>query len=371
MAYTNRLATYRSADDLSPREQFQYAENFWPALQAILSGNDAPHGLVREFGDSLRQTKGMGGSSPTTLTIPTDLACWAPTKVDVRARERWAQRAGMLVGTDAQGGFLRDVENIGFIELLRNRSVLFNMGARRMSGLVGNVTIPKQTAGATAYWLSTEATAITEADQTIGQISLTPRTVGAYTTISRLLQLQSSPDAQALIMNDLALQCALAVDLAGIAGTGTEQPTGILGTANVGTFSGTALAAAGVLDAQTDVGAANALTPNCGYVFTPATAALLMQRPELATTGITRLWQGNLLDGTMLGFRAMSSQQMPTGKGIFGDFSQVIVGEWGVLELAVNQAANFPAGITGLRCMYTVDVAVRVPAAFSITSSIT
>jgi hypothetical protein len=67
----------------------------------------------------------------------------------------------------------------------------------------------------------------------------------------------------------------------------------------------------------------------------------------------------------------MSSAQMPTAKGIFGDWAQCVVGEWGVLELAVNPAANFPAGITGLRAMYTVDVGVRYAGAFSATNTIT
>ena len=53
----------------------------------------------------------------------------------------------------------------------------------------------------------------------------------------------------------------------------------------------------------------------------------------------------------------MSSGQCPTGDMIFRDWSRVVVGEWGVLELAVNPAANFPAGITGLRAMYTIESA--------------
>ena len=130
--------------------------------------------------------------------------------------------------------------------------VAFQMGATRMSGLVGNVTIPKQTVGATAYWLSTETTNITEGNQTFAQLALTPRTVGAYTQISRLLQLQSSPDAEALILTDLAKQVAIAADKAVLYGTGTEQPTGITQTASIGTLtSGTSFDYADILEFQT------------------------------------------------------------------------------------------------------------------------
>ena len=83
------------------------------------------------------------------------------------------------------------------------------------------------------------------------------------------------------------------------------------------------------------------------------------------------MWQGNLIEGTLFGFRAMSSAQMPTGKGIFGDWSQLVIGEWGVLELAINPFRNFEAGVTGLRAIYTVDVGVRFAGVFSTTSSIT
>ena len=99
-----------------------------------------------------------------------------------------------LVGTDHLA--------VSFIEMLRNRTVTFRLGARRMAGPVGNVTIPKQTAAATAYWLNDEGTAITEGNQTFAQLALTPRTVAGYTEVSRLLQLQSSPDIDALIIRE-------------------------------------------------------------------------------------------------------------------------------------------------------------------------
>ena len=56
---------------------------------------------------------------------------------------------------------------------------------------------------------------------------------------------------------------------------------------------------------------------------------------------------------------------------IFGDFSQAILAEWGVLEIDVNPYANFTAGIQGIRAFYTCDVGVRVPGAFSVATSIT
>src|SRR5690606_33415540 len=100
-------------------------------------------------------------------------------------------RRDLTAAGPSGGGYLVATEAQGFIEILRNRSVAFRMGARRLSGLSGNVTIPKQTGAGTAYWLATEASPATESNQTFGQVALTPKTASAYTEISRNLLLQS------------------------------------------------------------------------------------------------------------------------------------------------------------------------------------
>jgi HK97 family phage major capsid protein len=203
-------------------------------------------------------------------------------------------------------------------------------------------------------------------------MSLSPKTVGGYTEISRQLLLQSSPDAEGIVKTDLATICALAIDVGALRGSGASgEPQGIVGTSGVGSVTGTSLAAAGILEFQSDVSAGNLLSGSCGYVTTPAVAALLMARPELPSTGTTRLWQGNMLEGTLFNMRAMTSNQMSSATMLFGDFSQVVIGEWGVLEIEVNPYANFQAGIVGVRALVSIDVGVRYGGAFSYASSIT
>jgi hypothetical protein len=281
-------------------------------------------------------------------------------------------RRDLTVASGSGGGYLVATENMSFIEIMRNRSVLYRMGARRLAGLQGSVTVPKQSGAATAVWLSSESATATESAQTFGQMALAPKTVGAYTEISRQLMLQSSPDAEGIVTSDLGAVCALAIDVGGLRGAGSSgEPQGIVGTSGVGSVTGTSLAAAGVLEFQSDVAGGNLLSETCGYVTTPAVAALLMVRPELPTTGTTRLWTGSMLEGAMFGMRAMSSNQMSAATMLFGDFSQVVIGEWGVLEIEVNPYANFQAGIVGVRAMVSIDVGVRYGGAFSYASSIT
>jgi len=283
------------------------------------------------------------------------------------------QQRDLSAVTASAGGRLVATENMSFIEILRARSVAMRMGATRMTGLVGNVTVPTQTGAATAAWLANETTAAGESDQTFGQMALSPKNVAAYTEISRQLMLQSSPSAEQIVMNDLAAVVALAVDNAAINGSGSAgQPLGIVGTGSIGSVTGTSLAYAGVLEFQTDVLAANALVNpgTAGYVTTPAVAALLAGRSRFTNTD-TPLWEGGLMDGRVGGFPAMSSTQIAAGRMLFGDFSQLVIGEWGALELDVNPYANFAAGISGIRAFYTVDIGVRYAAAFSYSTAIT
>jgi HK97 family phage major capsid protein len=196
--------------------------------------------------------------------------------------------------------------------------------------------------------------------------------VAALTEVSHQLLSQSTPDAESLLMSSIARDIGLAVDVAILRGSGSSgQPTGIATTGSIGAFTGTSLAAAGILDAQADVAAANALYPGCGYVTTPAVAALLMNRPELTTTGTTRLWKGNMAEGSLFDFPAMSSAQMSSATMLFGWWPSVVLAEWGVLELMINPFSDFTRGLSAVRGWYTCDVGVRYAGAWSYSSSIT
>lgn len=284
------------------------------------------------------------------------------------------QQRDMLVATAANGGNMvaTTLRPQDFISLLRNRTLSNELGVRRLSGLVGNADITKHTAGATGYWLASESSAITESQQTVGLLQLRPKNLGAYTEVTRQLMLQSTPDADQFVMEDLAAQLGVSIDAAVFNGSGASgQPTGIIGTSGVGSVTGTTLGLAGLVEFQTDVAAANALNANCRYVTTPSVAGLLTQRARIASTDSVTLWQGNINDGRIEGYQAHTSNNIPAATMVFGDFSQVILAEWGVLEIDVNPYANFAAGITGIRAFYTCDVGVRVPGAFSVAASIT
>lgn len=249
--------------------------------------------------------------------------------------------------------------------------MVLGLGATRLTGLTGNITIPRMTAGGTAYWLGDENTAITESQATLGQVSLTPKNVAALTEITHQLIQQSDPSVEQMVMNDLAQVLALAVDVACLRGSGgSGQPQGIVGTSGVGSFdTDSTNTYSDVLDAQVDVAAANALRPGCAYVADPASAALLLARSRFASTD-TPVWDGNLLAGTMAGFPAKATNQMSANTMLFGWWPSIIVAEWGMLELAVNPFSDFTRGLSQIRAWYTMDTAMRYPAAFSYDASV-
>jgi HK97 family phage major capsid protein len=175
---------------------------------------------------------------------------------------------------------------------------------------------------------------------------------------------------EAIVNNDLATVVALAVDVGVLRGSGgSGQPQGIVGTSGLGSVSGTSFAYSSIMEFQTDIAGSNVVPLRPGYVTPSATAGTAKQKVKFSNTA-SPIWEGSLWDGTIDGLPAMSSEQMSSATMLFGDWSSVIVAEWGVLEVEVNPYANFQAGIIGIRAMYSMDVALRYAAAFSYASSI-
>jgi HK97 family phage major capsid protein/HK97 family phage prohead protease len=348
---------------LSKREAQRYS--VMRALRASANKSWEKAGFELECNKAISARMNRVPRAETAFFVPLDILMAdlpAPAQRDMTVAG--VSGSNYLVSTDNQPG--------SFIELLRNSSVALRMGVTRLPGLVGNVTIPKMTAGNTAYWLADETTQITESQPTIGQLSLSPKNVAALTELSHQLMQQSAPAVEALVLNSIARDIGLAVDVGILRGSGASgQPTGIVTTGSIGSVTGTSLAAAGVLEFQSDVAANNALQPGCGYVTTPAVAALLMARPELPTTGTERLWKGSMLQGSLFDMPAASSAQMSSATMLFGWWPSVVLAEWGVLELMTNPFSDFTRGLTAVRGWYTCDVGVRYAGAWSYSSSIT
>jgi len=271
---------------------------------------------------------------------------------------------GYLVGAAAQPG---DV----FADALRASSVMLALGVREVPMGPANQTIPKL-GDATGYWLTTEATTITETDVTsYGGIALSPKTVGAYMEASRNWMQATTPQAQGYVLRGLAAVVAAAVDAALIQGTGSNgQPTGLIGAAGVATASGATMSMTKLVTTIKDVENANGIrTPSAtGWAVAADAAAILRVRERAAGSGF--LFDAGRIDGRP----AAVSNSVPAGTAIFGDWSQIVLATWGVLEVGTDPygatSGLFKTGITGIRALWTVDVGVLQGASFSKLTSI-
>ena len=246
-----------------------------------------------------------------------------------------------------------------FIEQLRNQSVVARLGARLLTGLVGNVDIPKQTAGSTFTWLA-ENGASTDSDLTIGQVSLSPKTIGGAIPMTRRLLKQGTPDAEMLARSDLIQGAALAIDVGALSGTGAAgQPLGIMNTTGINTQAIADLANgfptfAEMVGFETAVLTDNALMGAMNYVTTPAIQGHLKTTFVDTGSGI-RIQQ----DGQVNGYNSTATNQLSAKSILFGNFNDCLIGMWGVLDLSVDTSTLASSGGIVVRAFQDVDVAVR------------
>ena len=261
-----------------------------------------------------------------------------------------------------------------FIGLLRNSLIVRQLGARVLPGLKGDTVLPKATGSATAYWVA-EGDALTESNTTYSSIKLEPKTVGALTAFSRNLALQSNPSIESLLRDDISAVVGLAVDKALIHGTAVaKQPVGILNVAGIQTASLSTLTWAAIVAMLEKLGLEN-ITPNA--IVTHAKAATKLQTTlKNAANGAEYLLQ----NGRVAELPAYITNQLDakagspaTGRVIAGDFSQIVIGEWGVTEILANPyaAGYYEKGDVQLRIMHTMDAVVRHPKAFVVADDMT
>ena len=314
------------------------------------------------------------------LSNPTDRSAREAAAFEIEASDAAAARLGrqsrgitipqdvlrrdLNVGTATAGGNLVEtmLDAGSFIDLLRNASALDQAGATVLTGLTGNVAIPRQSGAGTAYWVA-ESGAPTESQQTVDQVSLTPKTVAAFTDYSRRLMLQSSIDVENMIRTDLATVLALKIDLAGLYGTGSNsEPLGLKLTTGIGTenFAAAAPTFEEVVALESDVATANALLGSPVYLMNAAMRGGLKTTKKDAGSGMF-IMEGNEVNG----YLGVLSNQVASGDLWFGNFADLIIGYFSGLDIMVDPYSNSTSGTVRVVAMQDVDIAVRHPESFS------
>lgn len=361
-AMMDKLSTAHSdARDLDIGLSAKETQNFSMvrAINALVTGDWTKAGFERE---ASRALAGKLGRDARGFFVPNEV-----------------QRRDLTVGTPTAGGHTVATDRLAsdFITMLVNRMLTVEMGAKVLSGLQGNVAIPRQTGGATAYWIA-EGSAPTESQQAFDQVPMSPKTVGAFSDISRKLLLQSSIGVEQFVRGDLATVLALALDLAAINGSGSgNQPTGILNVAGIGSVvggtNGAAPTWANIVDLESQVSIANADIGSLGYLINAKT------RGKLKTTSKVSGQNGFIFEAgetPLNGYRAGVTNQVPSNltKGtangicsalIFGNWADLVIGQWGALDIMVDPYTGSASGTVRVVALQDADIAVRNAASFA------
>ncbi len=324
--------------DLTERQLQDYS--LMRALKAQLTKDWKGAGLEKEVSDAIAK---KADKAPQGTFIPQRIL-----NKGMLSAIRMNSRAAMTT-TNAADIIKTELADNMWIALLRNKMVCRQAGAKVLSGLVGNLDIPKQLATGTFHWVAEQGIG-TQTNLTVSKLSLTPKDGWAQQIYGRRTFLQTTPSIEALMFEDLNTLAALGLDYAGLMGPGTNSPTGTLTWPKMVEF-------------ESDVETNNADTSSMTFVTNPRVKAALK-------TTLKGTYQQYLMDPdgkTCNGYPVLSTNQTDAGVIIFGDFSQLIFAEWGLIDILVNPYSD--NGDVKLTLFVTADVGVRQPGAFSVSTN--
>ena len=317
-----------------------------------LAGDRVDVGREREISDELAKQRGKAAAG---IIVP---------------HAALAQRAFTVAGTSS-ASVSTDLLGAEFIDLLRTRSILGALGCRFLPGLVGNVAIPKMSAGATGYWV-TEAAAITGSEPTLGQVTGTPHTCGVLVDISRKLINQSTPAAEMIARDEMLERIARTIQIAVFAGTGSDgQPSAIttaMGINNPAVTQGT--------PTYTELlgfpGAIFADNAEGSVMRWAMTAEVWAKLAATATNGAGSPLALDPVSRRLIGYEYATSEDLPANSLWFGDWSTVNIGVWGAgVDVNVDDKTLSSSGGLRLVALQDVDVMVRLGQKLAYNTAVT
>ena len=351
--------------DLTPAEEKRYS--LMNAIRAAANNDWRQAGFEREVSDEIGR---MSGKPAKGFYVP---------------GHAWGQR-DLIAGTDADGGHLKGVDHMGseFIEALRSRLVVSGMGARIMTGLKGDVSIPKMATVAAAGFVA-ENNAVSEQNQTFGELAMVPRTLGVMTDISRKLMLQSDPSAEAIVRNDLLQAVAAKIEDVAIEGDGSNEPTGITKTSGIGSVAlgtnGAAPTWAMLTGLVKEVEQDNAaISDSMGYLTNSKVKSKLASVAKVGSSDSVMLLNDpwNSVYGYPLGITNHVPSDLTKGSTsgscsaiIFGDFSSLILAFWSSPDVLIDPYTNSSKGGTRVVVFQDCDVGVRHAQSFAACLDVT
>lgn len=367
-------------------KRYSLARAFRAAINDHKSGtfNTEDATIEREVAAEIRKRSGISGGN---MVVPNAIVSRMPSERAGTTTTQTATGAGYA----AQSALLNTITESELIEMYRNRARVLALGASRLGGLSGVVRLPRQTGAGTAQWVAETGTT-NPSSITTDFVALTPKRLTMQSIYTIELLAQSAVDVEGTLAKDRAKVLNLAVDLGAISGPGTGgAPTGILNTTGLAlvTPSGATLTAGktlGYLDTlqfESLIAQANADVLGMGWLVTPEVRAILKATPKFTNAIAAAVWDAGRTDPDGLqdgpeGYRAGITNQLPKNGGagtnlhtaIFGDWSQLIVADWGASELIVDPYTQAGSGAFVVTERSLMDIQVRHVQAFAAATAI-
>jgi HK97 family phage major capsid protein len=330
---------------LSPKEVRRYS--MLRAIQGQIPNSGVDASFERECSAAVAQKIGRASRG-----------FFVPYDVQVARRDLQIAGAGTgsnVVATDMLAG--------NFITALRAMMALPKLGVRVLTGLTGDIAIPKG-AAVTATW-GTETADADEVTPVLSQVTGTPRTVKARTNISRKLVMQSSIDIEAFVQNELAVALAVAIDKAAFNGAGGAEPVGLLTgplSTDVAVTAGTPTYA----EMCNLVSTVTGKNVNLDAVKFAVTNEVFWKLAATATSTNGPLFVADILTGKIMGRPTVVSENVTANYGFVADWSQMIVGMWGNgLDVLVDPYSGSSSGLVKIVSFMDADIMLAQADAFA------
>lgn len=266
-----------------------------------------------------------------------------------------AEKRTLSVAT-ADGVVETEVENI--LAPLRDNSVLINAGAKYLTNLSGNVKLPVMGKGNVTW--EGEVASAKDAGNTITAKELKPKRLTAFVDVSKQFLIQDSADAEATLRADIvnAIGEKLQQTILGTAVGSETQPNGIFSidasaVTSVTTFKD-------VCDLEAKVDDSNAGANRCYLVSNKAKAGLRNMAKSTKSTEL--VMQNGEIDGT----KVYATSSIADKYIAYGDFSNLVIGQWGGIDLVVDQYTVAKEGCVRLVINCYFDAVVTRPEAIAI-----
>ena len=285
----------------------------------------------------------------------------------------------LSVGGAATGAELVNEDYKGHIPGLNIAPKVIEMGATTLLGLVGT---PKfSTSGTIVTTWEGENDANAEATPATGDITMTPKRLGVYVDVSKMLNAQTNGMGNAIAIREIEIAMSVGLDLAAINGS-SLAPTGILGMSGVNVHplgtNGDVLTRRHMLGMKRLIAEDNAILSDLGFLTTAGVEEFLKDLPIDAGSG-RFVWNED--SDKIIGYKAMMSNNMPDDltKGtaasichsiILGCWNQLMIGNWGGLDIVIDPLTRSKEFLTTIVVNSLWDIKARHQEAFCVTKDV-